>query len=153
MNVRFANKRDKQQVLGLLDELGEEINLKRGYSPHNAEASKVGGAMFDEILSRPDTLIFIAEDKGRLAGLITFYLLPNLRHGFYGGHIEDVVVTKSLRMKGIGTLLMNAVKKYCKDHHIKVIKLDSGRELTQAHAFYQKNGFKFTEKMFRLDLD
>lgn len=135
-----------------MDELGEEINQKRGYSPHNAEASKVGGKMFDEVVSRTDTMIFVAEDNGKLVGLLTFYLLPNLRHGFYGGHVEDVVVSRSHRRKGVGTKLFEALKAYCKAHNISVIKLDSGLELTDAHKFYEKLGGTFTEKMFRFDL-
>jgi len=153
MIIRFAAKDDKEQVLKLLDELGEEVNKKMGFSPHNAEAQKVGGPMFDEIVSRKDTLIFVAEEKGRLLGLVTFYLLPNMRHGWRRGHIEDAVVSESARGQGVGSQLFDAVKKYCRDNNIKVIKLDSGVDLVEAHKFYEKNGGKFTEKMFRFDLD
>ncbi len=48
MQIRLAAKPDKGSVLKLLDELGEEVNKKMGYSPHNAEAQKVGGNIFDE---------------------------------------------------------------------------------------------------------
>ena len=44
--------KDKSYVLALMDELGEEINMKRGFSPHNAEASMVGGMMFEDVVSR-----------------------------------------------------------------------------------------------------
>ncbi len=152
MIIRLAIKRDKKQVLQLLDEIGEEINKKKGYSPHNAEAQKVGGSIFDEVLSRKDTLIFVADEKGKLIGLITCYILPNIRHGWHRGHIEDFVVSKILRGKGVGSKLLDAVKKYCREKRIKVIKLDSGIELTDAHNFYEKHGGKFTEKMFRFDL-
>ncbi|MEK7532948.1 MAG: GNAT family N-acetyltransferase [Patescibacteria group bacterium] len=152
MNIRFASMKDKSYVLALMDELGEEINMKRGFSPHNAEASMVGGMMFEDVVSRKDTMIFVADHDGALVGLITFYLLPNIRHGFYGGHIEDVVVSKPHRRKGVGTLLFTAVKAYCKEHNIRVIKLDSGLELVDAHKFYEKHGGIFTEKMFRFDL-
>lgn len=152
MKIRFATKNDKESVLKLLDELGEEVNKKMGYSPHNAEAQKVGGPVFDEIISRKDTLIFVAEDNNKLIGLITFYLLPNIRHGWHRGHIEDFIVSETARGKGIGTQLFNAVKKYCRENNIKVIKVDSGVDLTGAHRFYEKNGGKFTEKMFRFDI-
>lgn len=152
MHIRMARAADKEQVLVLMDELGEEINLRRGYSPHNAEASKVGLSMFDEVIRRPDTMIFVAEEENRLIGLLTFYLLPNLRHGFYGGHVEDVVVSKPSRRKGVGTKLFDALKDYCKLHKVRVVKLDSGIELTDAHGFYASQGGKFTEKMFRFDL-
>lgn len=153
MNIRLATKSDKDNILKLMDELGEEVNKVRGYNPHNVEAQKVGGPIFDKIISRKDTLIFVAEENRTLLGLITFYLLPNIRHGWYRGHIEDVVVNKSTRGKGIGSQLFNAVKKYCKENGIKVIKLDSGVDLTDAHRFYEKNGGKFTEKMFRFDIN
>ncbi len=152
MKVRFAARRDKESVLKLLDELGEEVNKKLGYSAHNAEAQKVGGPIFDEIISRKDTLIFVAEDNEKLVGLVTLYLLPNMRHGWHRGHIEDFVVSKTARGKGIGSQLFNTVKKYCKENNIKVIKLDSGIDLTNAHRFYEKNEGKFTEKMYRFDI-
>lgn len=153
MKIRFASVKDKEKVLMLLDELGEEVNKKMGFSPHNAEAQKVGGPIFDEIISRKDTLIFVAEENKKLVGLITFYLLPNMRHGWHRGHVEDFVVSKMARGKGIGTQLFNEVKKYCKKNNIKVIKLDSGIDLTGAHKFYEKVGGKFTEKMFRFEIN
>ena len=101
MNIRFATKEDKSQILKLMDELGEEVNRVMGYSPHNAEAQKVGEHIFDEIISRKDTLIFVAEEDGKIIGLITLYLLPNMRHGWHRGHVEDFVVSETARGKGI----------------------------------------------------
>ena len=152
MEIRLAIKEDKDNVLKLLDELGEEVNKRMGYSPHNAKAQKVGGAIFDEIVSRKDTLIFLAEDKDKLVGVATLYLLPNMRHGWHRGHIEDFVVSESVRGKGVGSQLFDKIKQYCRSNNIKVIKLDSGVDLTDAHRFYEKNGGKFTEKMYRFDL-
>lgn len=153
MNIRFATKNDKEQVLKLLDEIGKEINKKKGFSLHNAEAQKVGSPIFDEVISRKDTLIFIAVEGEKLLGLATFYLLPNIRHGWHRGHIEDIVVSELARNQGIGSQLLDAIKKYCKEKSIKVFKLDSGVDLVDAHKFYEKNGGKFTEKLFRFDID
>ncbi len=97
-------------------------------------------------------MIFVAEEGGKLAGLVTFYLLPNIRHGWHRGHIEDVIVSQSFRRRGVGTKLFDAIKAYCRTNNIKVIKLDSGLELVDAHKFYEKQGGKYTEKMFRFDL-
>jgi len=152
MKIRFATKTDKESVLQLLDELGEEVNKKMGFSPHNAEAKKIGGPIFEEIISRKDTLIFVAEDNEKLVGLATFYLLPNMRHGWHRGHVEDFVISEKMRGKGVGTQLFNTIKQYCKEKNIKVIKLDSGVDLTEAHRFYEKSGGKFTEKMYRFDI-
>lgn len=153
MKVRLAKAQDKDQVLKLLDELGEEINRKIKFSPHNTEAQKIGGPIFEEVISRKDTFLFVAEDNGIIEGVLTFYLLPNMRHGGHRGHVEYLVVGEKYRHKGIGTKLFNEMKNYCRKNGIKVIKLDSGIELTDAHKFYQKMGGKFTEKMFRFDLN
>jgi ribosomal protein S18 acetylase RimI-like enzyme len=152
MLIRLATTDDKAKVLALLDELGEEINKKDGPSPRNAEAQAVGAPLFDEVVSRKDTLIFVADDNEMLLGLVSFYIIPNIQHGSHRGHIEDFVVSEAARGRDVGTKLFDAVKAYCKEHCIQVIKLDSGLPLVEAHAFYEKIGGKFTEKMFRFDI-
>lgn len=146
MQIRTATSQDKEQVLRLFDEFSDMF--------HSTEKpSVVGGKIYDEIMSRQDTFIFVAEEDGKLLGLVTFYLLPNVRHGWHRGHIEDVFVSSEAREHGVGTQLFNHIKDYCRTHDVKVIKLDSGNELTTAHQFYEKNGGKTTERFFRFDID
>ncbi len=146
MVIRLATSYDKDQILNLFDEFSALLQAKE-------IPSQVGVKIFDEIIERIDTHIFVAEDDGKLLGLVTLYLLPNIRHGWHRGHIEDFFITSDKRGKGIGSQLFNFAKKYCKDNNIKVIKLDSGNELTDAHKFYEKNGGKTTERFFRIDID
>jgi GNAT superfamily N-acetyltransferase len=152
MTIRFAEKSDKENVLKLLDELGTEVNRRRGITTISTEAQEIGGEIFEEVISQKSTKIFVAEDGGTLLGLVTFYIIPNIRHGWHRGHIEDFVVSERARGKGIGSKLFDAIKVYCKENSIKVVKLDSGVELTDAHRFYEKNGGTFTEKMFRFNI-
>lgn len=146
MIVRFAVFDDKAQVLKLFDEFSLLIKAKE-------IPSEVGGPIFDEIISRDDTKIFVVEDNGQMLGLATFYLLPNIRHGWKRGHIEDFFITDSARGKGIGTFLLSSIKDYCRKNNIKVIKLHSGKDLLKAHHFYEKNGGRTTERFFRFDID
>lgn len=153
MNVRFAEARDVNEVLGLLDELIKEVNLKRGQrAPKGIEGQEARREIFSKLLEREDVKIFVAEDNGHLVGVCDLFILPIMRRGNYHGHIEDLVISKNVRGKGIGSMLLNAVKDYCKQQNINVIKLTSGLELVSAHKFYEKNGGKFEEKMFRFDL-
>lgn len=146
MTIRLANSQDKDQVLELFDEFSAMF--------HTADKpSQVGGAIFDEIMGRKDTMIFVAEENNRLQGLATFYLLPNVRHGWHRGHVEDFFVTSTARGSGVGTQLFDAIKDYCRKNNVKVVKLDSGNELTSAHKFYEKNGGKTSERFFRFDID
>lgn len=146
MNIRFATLKDKKQILKLFDEFS--VLLSAEDIP-----SEVGGEILDEVLSRKDTMIFVAEEDNKLIGLISFYILPNIRHGMKRGHIEDTFVTSNARRKGVGGALFSAVKDYCIKNNIKVIKLASGNELTEAHKFYEENGGKTTEKFFRFDIE
>lgn len=146
MTIRLATPQDKTQVLELFDEFSVMFHA-------DERPSLVGGDIYDEIMSRTDTMIFVAEEDNKLQGLVTFYLLPNVRHGWHRGHIEDFFVTSSARGSGVGTQLFNYIKDYCRNNNIKVIKLDSGNELTSAHKFYEKNGGRTSERFFRFDID
>jgi GNAT superfamily N-acetyltransferase len=146
MIIRLATAQDKNKVLKLFDEFSYMFQAKE-------IPSQVGGKIFDEIISREDIKIFIADENGQLQGLVTFYIIPNIRHGWHRGHIEDFFVTKTVRNKGVGTQLLSFIKDYCRQNNIKVIKLDSGNELVNAHKFYEKNGGKTTERFFRFDID
>jgi GNAT superfamily N-acetyltransferase len=145
MQVRLATSSDKPQILSLFDEFSILLQAKD-------VPSQVGGAVFDEVIKRDDTKIFVADDNGKLIGLATLYFLPNIRHGWHRGHIEDFFITATSRSKGVGTQLFAAIKEYCRKKNIHVIKLDSEKDLLTSHAFYEKNGGTFTEKMFRFDL-
>lgn len=146
MTIRLATLQDKDQVLKLFDELASLFHEKQ-------IPSQVGGNIFDEVINRSDTKIFVADENGKLEGFVTFYLIPNIKHGWHRGHIEDFFVTGNVRGKGVGTQLFNFVEQYCKENNIKVIKLDSANDLTNAHKFYEKNGGKTTERFFRFDLN
>ena len=106
MNIRLAIPEDKDQVLRLLDEFSKLHDAKE-------VPSEIGGQIFDEIITRSDTKIFVAEEENSLHGLATFYLLPNIRHGWHRGHIEDFFVSDSKRGTGIGTQIFDVIKKYC----------------------------------------
>lgn len=146
MNVRLATAPDKMKVLHLFDEFSSLLQA-------SDIPSLVGSTVYDEIINRNDTKIFIIEDNNQLLGVATLYLMPNIRHGWKLGHIEDFFITANERNKGIGTYLLNAIKNYCHKNSIRVIKLDSGNELVKAHKFYEKNGGKTTERFFRFDID
>ena len=146
MNVRLATANDKADVLKLFDEFSSMMHA-------SDVPSEVGGPMFEEVVSRNDTKLFVVEDDDQLLGLATFYLLPNIRHGWKRGHIEDFFVTNDARRRGVGTTLLSAIKDFCRQNQIKVIKLDSGNELINAHRFYERNGGQTSERFFRFNID
>ena len=110
MKIRLAKQGDKEKVLGLLDELIKEINVKSGTKPKNVDNSKERGELYDESMRRDDIKIFVAEENGALVGLLNLFILPVVRRGYYQGYIEDLVVNQKMRGKSIGTNLIREAK-------------------------------------------
>ena len=152
MHIRFAKNTDKKQILDLLGELITEVNIKSKQPAKTSKGRKEQEKRFDELIKRADVQIFVAEEENRLLGVADLFILPLIRRGYYQGYLEDLVVTAGMRGKGIGSKLLSAIKAYCKDHNIPVMKLNSGVYLPEAHRFYEKYGGVCTEKMFRFDL-
>jgi len=151
VEVRLATQDDKKDVLSLLDELLTHIEETQKYGSHEP-AEVVGSVLFDELIKKDTFKIFVAEENGNIVGVATLFAYPILRRGQYRGQLEELVVTKNMRSKGVGSKLLEAVKDYCKNNNIRSLRLNSGIELTNAHRFYEVHGGKFTEKMFRFDL-
>jgi|SRR3989344_3204656 len=151
MIVRFAGEKDEEQILNLLDQLLAEVNLKGGFNK-TTEGKAPRKKIFAELLAREDVKMFVVDEGGKLLGFCDFFIVPVVRRGYLQGHIEDLVVDESARGRGVGTLLLKKLIQFSRERGIKVIKLTSGLELVDAHKFYGKNGFKFTEKMFRFDV-
>ena len=150
INVRQAIAEDKKDVLSLLDEFLTHIEESKGYGSHEP-TEVVGSKLFDDLISEDKFKIFVAEEEGKIIGVATLFLYPIIRRGQYRGQLEELVVTKSMRGKGAGSKLLEAVKDYCENNNILSLRLNSEINLTEAHKFYEVHGGKFTEKMFRFD--
>ncbi len=152
MNIRFATIDDNDAVLSLLDELIKQANLKSGSPLTSPEREETRRNQYKKLLSREDVKIFVAENEGRLVGVVDLFIIPIMRRGYFQGHIEDFVITEEMRGKGVGSKLLEEIKSYCKKNNIKVIKLTTAVEFEEAQKFYEKNDGKFTERMYRFDL-
>ena len=152
MKIRLANLDDRDSVLLLLDELIAEVNKRSGKPAKLHDGQIKREKIFEELINKQDVKIFVAEEESRLVGIADLFIVPIMRRGYYQGHIEDFIVAEKARGKGVGTKIMNAIKEYCKENNINVIKLTSGFELEDAHKFYEKHGGMHTEKMFRFNL-
>jgi GNAT superfamily N-acetyltransferase len=84
---------------------------------------------------------FIAISENRVVGFIA--VIQALSAGFSVGylHIQGLAVQKELQHEGIGTKLLNYVENYAKENGISSIILCSGFKRTDAHAFYEHNGY------------
>ena len=96
---------------------------------------------FKEILDNDKYLgIYILEENNNLVGSGTILFEKKFIHNIsLYGHIEDIIIKKEYRKKGLGKLLINNLVQVCKDRKCYKILLDCSDELIN---FYEKCGFK-----------
>jgi ribosomal protein S18 acetylase RimI-like enzyme len=77
---------------------------------------------------------FIAERAGRIAGLVTFDVRPDV--------LEIVTINALDRYAGIGTMLIEAVRAEAKRHGCREVVLTTTNDNLSALRFYQRRGFR-----------
>jgi GNAT superfamily N-acetyltransferase len=153
MIIRLATIKDQKEVLVLLNELGEVINDFVCFDPDNIRAHELGKNNYQEAMKRPDRKVFVVEHDGSVIGVATFFLLTDFITGKQFAHIDDFVVKKEWRGKGVGVKLLTYIKHYAKRQRIHTIKLTSSPQLKRAYAFYRKNGGVFTQRVIKFEVE
>ena len=93
-----------------------------------------------------------AFDGNKCAGLSGFWISTKIYCGKYV-ELDNVVVSKNYRSKGIGKLLSEWILKEAETLKCKVAMLDAYLENTAAHNFYEREGFEAKGFHFIKNLD
>ncbi|WP_299115096.1 GNAT family N-acetyltransferase [uncultured Winogradskyella sp.] len=130
---RPATKQDMPRVLELIKELA--VFEKE---PEAVEIT-LSDLEHDGFGEQPKFKCFIVEVKNKVEGLALVY--P--RYSTWKGktlHLEDLIVSKTSRSKGLGTMLLDAVVKYGHSIGVKRISWEVLDWNESAIAFYEKKG-------------
>lgn len=63
--------------------------------------------------------------------------------------IDDLIVNKNYRNKGIGNLLLQNVINYAKEQNCETVELKSNINNEKSHKLYEKLGFKKQHYAFK----
>lgn len=102
--------------------------------------SEDGKQYFEDLIINHYVIVAIKDDKivGYLAGSIN-------EKGSYEeiqyGEINNMLVDNNFRGLGIGQLLIDKFKQYCKDNNINNLKVVASVKNIKAIEFYKNNGF------------
>ena len=105
-----------------------------------------------EIINSECTDIFVVEEKNKIVGTLSlvFNKIPTGNKVW----IEDVVVDKAARGRGVGKELILFAKKYVKDKNLTSMNLTSSLEREAANVLYQKLGFfKRKTNVYKIQLE
>lgn len=81
-----------------------------------------------------------------------FYIL-RIESGYFG-EIAGLVLDERHRSAGIGNMLVNYAREWCKAKGISKLKVRTNVIRHRAHSFYDRNGFKVLkeQKVYALNL-
>lgn len=145
--LRRATAADLPAIVGLLadDELGRT---------REGGDEGVYAAAFAEIEADRNTLLYVLDLAGEVAGCAQLTLIPGLSHrGATRADIEGVRVAAGRRGGGLGRWLIEALVQVARQRGCRMVQLTSNRRRTEAHRFYESLGFEPSHVGFKLMLE
>jgi GNAT superfamily N-acetyltransferase len=128
------------------------LDLYKQLNPDEKIINKITAKNVWDKIKNNDIKYFIAKENGKIIASCYISIIPNLtRNGKSIGFIENVIIDKNYRGKGIGKNIMENAIKYAKENNCYKVVLQSGNKRTDAHGFYESLGFDGkTKKAFEL---
>ena len=129
--VRDARIDEAAAVADLIRELAEGEDVDSG----------VDAAQVLAYQAHPDSGVLVAEVDGRLAGALTYFVRPGLFHGGSWGYVDELIVTASVRGRGIGDALLRAALQRFRAAGCREAAVSTMLDNDAAVALYRKHGF------------
>ena len=131
IEIRDCHDSDAQEVLPLLHQLWAD-----------AERDDVMLQAAFQQRARSEAGHFLcATAGGKIVGFCSLSVRESLWQQGLLGHVDELVVDKTYRARGIGTQLLRRVEEIARQMGCRRIELDSAFHRTQAHAFYERLGY------------
>ncbi len=137
-NFRRATYSDIDSMVGLLKELTE---LEEDFD-FDEEKHRTG---IDLLLAAPEqkACIIVAEVDGEVVGMCSGQTVLSTAMGGISVWVEDVVVTKLHRGKGLGRKILERLEEWAQcGAGAKRMQLWADKDNTPAITFYNRNGWK-----------
>ena len=154
MLIRRAGLDDVEQLRLLYQEL-EEDGVR--YQPEHFVVGERSNEFFQSVFESADQDILVAEEDGKILGFSHVMILEQKKVACLKPetlvYIQDLDVLESRRSQGIGTLLMEASKRYGKEHGVDFIRTQVFPQNIDGMRFYEKNGFREMMKTIESSLD
>lgn len=142
MEIRLATLADIDAILNLQTQIYRTENTAAGAK----------GALEKQLADETCDVIVGKDDQNNVVSTAAIYYIEvPVRNRPYA-FLEGLVVDESARGQGIGTKMFNKILELARAKNCYKIIFTSGTDRTDAHKFYEKNGFKKWGLEFRMDL-
>jgi ribosomal protein S18 acetylase RimI-like enzyme len=144
--IREAKESDLLTIVKLTLELIEAMGDTEGID------IKLIAENCRNLLSEANSYILVAEIEGIIVGFVNFTTRKTILHRGLSGLIDELIIDKSYRSKGIGKqLLLSAIEK---SRQLGCCEVEVSTEKTniKAREFYRQCGFTERGVLFEIDL-
>jgi GNAT superfamily N-acetyltransferase len=130
--IRPAVSSDSDVVFALLSNVGH------GISPKRAEFDSNFVVLLSDSLS---TLLLVAEDDNGVVRGYAFTTISRLLHrSGLSAHLQELVVDSHVAGQGLGSALVDATERACRDRKVTQLTVASRRSA----GFYERLGYRTT---------
>jgi len=104
------------------------------------------------LLSEVNSHILVAEIEGVVAGFVNFTTRKTILHRGLSGLIDELIVAKSYRGKGIGKQLLSSAIEKSRQLGCCEVEVSTEKTNIKAREFYRQYGFTERGVLFEMDL-
>ena len=147
ITIRPGTPDDREQIIALITSLMQ----MEGAQP---QPKTVMRRMFADVMTRSDRMTFlVAECEGQIVGTLTMVFAYSTWSACPLVNIEDFFVREEYRRQGVGTALINEVKRIARKRGCRRADLYVLEHNAAAQRLYRKQGFEETEyRLYSADL-
>ncbi len=127
--IEFAKMEDREDIYRLICILENKKINKEHFN-----------CVFENALQNEDVIFLIYRDE-KVCGFLSFQINHYLHHDGNTGEIVELVVDPNKRGKNIGSQLIEKIEEIAKLKNLEQIELSTSTYRTEAHHFYEKNGY------------
>ena len=134
--TRAATDADAPVIAELLGGLG--YSVERGFVRNRLAL----------LSSRPDECVLVAENTGKVVGMVSAHLFPLFHADYWIGRITALVVRPDQRGRGMARLLLQAAEEFAWSRQCIRVEVDSGGSHYSAPVFYERTGYERVDRYF-----
>jgi len=104
------------------------------------------------LLSKANSYILVAEIEGIIVGFVNFTIRKTILHRGLSGLIDELIIAKSYRGKGVGKQLLSSAIEKSRQLGCCEVEVSTEKTNIKAREFYRQCGFTERGVLFEMDL-
>ena len=144
--IREARESDLLTIKKLTLELIEAMGNTEGID------IKLIAENCQNLLSEANSHILVAEIGGVVVGFVNFTTRKTILHRGLSGLIDEIIIAKSYRGKGLGKQLLSSAIEKSRQLGCCEVEVSTEKTNTKAREFYRQCGFTERGVLFEIDL-